>query len=94
VYPIRLKGAPEETNRQLIRYLNITHSAGALIQSDDVEMFRRIQSGLASDAHEWVWFNRHMDDDAQRSGGGTSEVVMRNQYSAGYLRYMQQATAA
>ncbi len=88
VYPIRLKGAPDEINRQLIRYLNITHAAGSLIQSDDVEMFRRVQGGLASEGHEWVWFNRHMADDATRQGGGTSEVVMRNQYRAGYLRYM------
>ncbi|HKQ29345.1 MAG TPA: Rieske 2Fe-2S domain-containing protein [Burkholderiales bacterium] len=89
VYPIRLKGAPEEINRQLIRYLNITHAAGSLIQSDDVEMFRRVQGGLASEAHEWVWFNRHMQDDEAVRGGGTSEVVMRNQYRSGYLRYMQ-----
>lgn len=89
VYPVRLKGAPEEINRQLIRYLNTTHSAGSLIQSDDVEMFRRVQAGLASEAHEWVWFNRHMADDAALRGGGTSELIMRNQYRAGYLRYME-----
>lgn len=89
VYPIKLKGAPEEINRQLIRYLNITHSAASLIQSDDVEMFRRVQGGLASQAQEWVWFNRHMEDDRSRRGGGTSEVVMRNQYQSGYLRYME-----
>ncbi|MPS28457.1 MAG: hypothetical protein E2576_06090 [Alcaligenaceae bacterium] len=90
VYPIKLKGAPEEINRQLIRYLNITHSAASLIQSDDVEMFRRVQGGLASQGQEWVWFNRHMEDDQFRRGGGTSEVVMRNQYQAGYLRYMEE----
>lgn len=93
VYPIKLKGAPDEINRQLVRYLNITHSAGSLIQSDDVEMFRRVQSGLASEAQDWVWFNRHMGDDAARHGGGTSEMVMRNQYRAGYLRYMDGASA-
>ena len=93
VYPIRLKGAPDEINRQLIRYLNVTHSAGSLIQSDDVEMFRRVQSGLASEAQQWVWFNRHMADDASKRGGGTSEVVMRNQYSSGYLRYMTEPSS-
>jgi hypothetical protein len=87
VYPIRLRGAPEEINRQLVRYLNITHAAGSLIQSDDVEMFRRVQAGLASEGHDWVWFNRHMEDDPANRGGGTSEVVMRNQYRA-WLRYM------
>lgn len=94
VYPIRLKGAPDEINRQLIRYLNITHAAGSLIQSDDVEMFRRVQAGLASEAHEWVWFNRHMQDDENNMrGSGTSEVVMRNQYRSGYVRYMTEASA-
>ena len=93
VYPIRLKGAPDEINRQLIRYLNVTHSAGSLIQSDDVEMFRRVQGGLASEAQPWVWFNRHMADDASKRGGGTSEVVMRNQYSSGYLRYMTEPSS-
>lgn len=88
VYPVRLKGAPEEVNRQLIRYLNTTHSAGSLIQSDDVEMFRRVQAGLGSEAQDWVWFNRHMQDDSVRRGTGTSEVIMRNQYHAGYMRYM------
>ncbi|MDX3905444.1 MAG: Rieske 2Fe-2S domain-containing protein [Pigmentiphaga sp.] len=88
VYPIKLKGAPDEINRQLIRYLNITHSAASLIQSDDVEMFRRVQAGLASEGQEWVWFNRHMQDDESLRGGGTSEVIMRNQYRSGYLRYM------
>lgn len=90
VYPVRLKGAPDEVNRQLVRYLNVTHSAGSLIQSDDVEMFRRVQGGLASEAQAYVWFNRHMEDDATGRGGGTSEVIMRNQYRSGYLRYMAQ----
>lgn len=93
VYPVRLKGVPEEINRQLVRYLNITHSAGSLIQSDDVEMFRRIHGGLASEAQDDVWFNRYIDDDRARRGPGTSEVVMRNQYRAGYLRYMNGASA-
>ena len=56
-------------------------------------MFRRVQSGLASEAQQWVWFNRHMADDASKRGGGTSEVVMRNQYSSGYLRYMTESSS-
>lgn len=93
VYPVLLKGAPEEINRQLIRYLNITHSAGSLIQSDDVEMFRRVQGGLASEAQDWVWLNRYADaereEDGVRRSLGTSELVMRNQYR-GWLRYMRE----
>lgn len=92
VYPIRLKGAPEEINRELIRYLNVTHSAASLIQTDDVEMFRRAQGGLASEGHDWIWLNRYLDAEREeggvRKGAGTSELVMRNQYR-GWLRYMQ-----
>lgn len=96
VYPIRLKGVPEEINRQLIRYLNITHSAASLIQTDDVEMFRRIQGGLQSEGLPWVWFNRHMEEEkislGVRSNPGTGELIMRNQYRA-YGAYMGRAAA-
>ena len=91
VYPIRLVGAPDELNRELIRYLNVTHSAASLIQSDDVEMFRRVQGGLQGDGGDWVWFNRHQHNDEPFDGGvrarGTSDLVMRNQYRA-YLDLM------
>ncbi len=97
VYPIRLKGAPEEINRQLVRYLNITHAAASLIQTDDVEMFRRVQAGLASEGLDWVWFNRYMGDESEHNGvrrsrAGTSELGMRNQYRS-WLRYMDAAPA-
>jgi phenylpropionate dioxygenase-like ring-hydroxylating dioxygenase large terminal subunit len=91
VYPIRLKGAPTELNRALVRYLNVTHSAASLIQTDDVEMFRRIQAGLAGEGGDWVWFNRHFSGDVDiqegTKGCGTSDMVMRNQYRA-YRDYM------
>lgn len=91
VYPIRLKGAPPEINKQLIRYLNLTHAAASLIQTDDVEMFQRVQNGLGSAGRDWVWFNRYMAQEGQkgieRSLAGTSELAMRNQYRA-WLNYM------
>ena len=91
VYPIRLKGVPQEINRELIRYLNITHSAASLIQTDDTEMFRRAQGGLATEAQDWVWLNRYTDlernEGGVRKSRGTSELVMRNQYRA-WLQYM------
>ena len=94
VYPIRLNGVDEEINRQLLRYLNITHSAASLIQTDDLEMFRRVQSGLASEGLDWVWFNRYMDGEreeagARHSSAGTTELAMRNQFQS-WLRYMSE----
>ncbi len=49
VYPVQLKGAPDAMNRGFIRHLNITHSAASLIQTDDLENFRRCQAGVAAE---------------------------------------------
>lgn len=91
VYPIRLKGAPEEMFQRQIRFLNLTHSAGSLIQTDDLEMFRRVQAGLASTGAEWVVLGRGYGAEVPYAGGlrapGTSELSMRAQYAA-WKRYM------
>jgi phenylpropionate dioxygenase-like ring-hydroxylating dioxygenase large terminal subunit len=92
VYPVRLNGAPDEMYQEVIRYLNITHSPASLIQTDDLEMFRRIQIGVHARGAEWVIFGRGFGQDvADGSGGlkgfGTSEVSMRNQYRA-WVDYM------
>ncbi len=86
VYPVRLEGAPEEMYHDVIRYLNITHSPASMIQTDDLEMFRRIQTGVHARGAEWVVFGRGFGQDVPEAGGlrgfGTSEVSMRNQYRA------------
>lgn len=97
IYPLRLKGAPKEWNRRIIKYINITHSAASLIQTDDVECFLRCQKGVVAQGADWVIFARGLgreiaDYDADNAGGlrtdtGMSELVMRNQYKA-WLRYM------
>jgi phenylpropionate dioxygenase-like ring-hydroxylating dioxygenase large terminal subunit len=93
VYPILLKGAPEEYNQQIIRYLNITHAAASLIQTDDLEAFRRISVGLRTQGAEWVMLLRYFGKDKElpdgsgQQGLGTSELELRNQYKA-WLDYM------
>lgn len=91
VYPVRLDGAPEEMYHEVIRYLNVTHSPASMIQTDDLEMFRRIQVGAHAQGAEWVVFGRGYGQDVPDGGGlkgfGTSEVSMRNQYKA-WVDYM------
>jgi phenylpropionate dioxygenase-like ring-hydroxylating dioxygenase large terminal subunit len=92
VYPVMLKGAPEEMNKSFVRHLNMTHSAASLIQTDDLECFRRCQNGLSSQGSDWVWFARGIDTDKQDEQGdyvnsGTVEVQQRAQYAA-WLRLM------
>jgi len=92
VFPIRLKGAPPELNRDAIRQLNLTHSAASLIQTDDMECFRRCQVGVHADNSEWVWFSRGVENDAEDERGdyvnrGTVELPQRAQYAA-WRHYM------
>jgi phenylpropionate dioxygenase-like ring-hydroxylating dioxygenase large terminal subunit len=92
VYPIKLKGAPIEMNRGFVRHLNMTHSAASLIQTDDLECFRRCQDGLAAQNSDWVWFSRGVETDREDENGdlinnGTVELQQRSQYAA-WLRFM------
>ena len=92
VFPIRLKGAPEAMNRQSVRHLNLTHSAASLIQTDDLECFRRCQEGLSAQSSDWVWFARGAHSDTEDENGdyvnkGTVEVQQRAQFAA-WLRLM------
>lgn len=97
VFPILLKGAPDKINRDVIRYLNVTHSAASLIQTDDLEAFRRIQVGLETDGFEWSLFARGIaQDEALPDGAATgrqaTELPVRNQYKA-WLEYVTKEVA-
>ena len=93
VYPIRLKGAPDEMNFGNIRLLNVTHSAASFVQTDDLEAFRRTQEGLRSTQSDWVDISRGMGEEQTDSHyNATSESAMhemaiRAQYDA-WLNYM------
>jgi phenylpropionate dioxygenase-like ring-hydroxylating dioxygenase large terminal subunit len=92
VYPIRFRGAPEAMNIDIIKQLNLTHSAASLIQTDDLENFTRVQGGVAAENSDWVWFARGIDTDAPDNqqglvNKGTVELPQRAQYSA-WARYM------
>ena len=93
VYPIRLKGAPEEMNFGNIRLLNVTHSASSFVQTDDLEAFQRTQKGLQGKKNDWVDISRGLgEEQADPHYNATSESAMhemavRAQYSA-WLNYM------
>ncbi len=96
VYPVKLKGAPEAMNTANIRLLNVTHSATSFVQTDDLESFRRTQSGLQSLQSDWIDLSRGMGEEesdphynATRESA-MHEMVIRAQYRA-WLYYMCEA---
>ena len=96
VYPVKLKGAPDEMNSANIRLLNVTHSATSFVQTDDLESFRRTQAGLRSNQSDWIDFSRGMgEEEADPYYNATRESAMhemaiRAQYQA-WLHYMCEA---
>lgn len=90
-WTFRLKGAPEELFRRTIRYSRLINSPGSLVGPDDWDCYARMQSGLSSDGGDWIDLGRYMNKDEEDNIGtrspGTSDISMRNQFSA-WIDYM------
>jgi benzoate/toluate 1,2-dioxygenase alpha subunit len=87
VWPVRLKGAPDAISNDLVKYVNITHSASSFIQTDDLEAFERVQEGLKTQGTEWVLVARGVGMDVDQGKGVTfgarsSEVGQRAKHYA------------
>ncbi len=90
-WSFRLKGAPEEMLQRTLLYSRLINSSASMVGPDDLEVYRRVQEGLASDATEWVEFHRQYGRDKSLEdrvvSGGTSDLDMRTQYKA-WKEYM------
>lgn len=87
VWPVHLKGAPEAISDDLVRYVNITHSASSFIQSDDLEAFERCQEGMRSQGTDWILVARGLGTDVEEADGvlfgpRSSEVGQRAKHYA------------
>ncbi|MEC9345430.1 MAG: Rieske 2Fe-2S domain-containing protein [Pseudomonadota bacterium] len=95
IYPVLMKGAPDDWNRDAVRSVAATHSPASMIQTDDVAVFERAQEGLQASGADWVMFARHMGAEIPNNVGGhgapgSSEFVLRNQYNDVWLPLMCQ----
>lgn len=87
VWPVRLAGAPLAISSDLVRYVNITHSASSFIQTDDMEAFERCQQGMQSAGTDWVLAARGLGEEIEEEGGvlfgpRSSEVGQRAKHYA------------
>ena len=91
-YPVRLKGAPPEVFHATINFVNNANAAAGLALADDLEIYRRVQEGVADEAMDWIDFGRghgleRVDESGVRMAPGTHELPMRNQFKA-WLQYL------
>ena len=86
IWPVRLKGAPEVISTDLVKFVNITHSASSFIQSDDLEAFERCHEGLLTQGSDWVLLARGMNTEIDEGNGvflgpRSSEIGMRSKHA-------------
>jgi phenylpropionate dioxygenase-like ring-hydroxylating dioxygenase large terminal subunit len=92
-YSLRMKQAPEQMFRDTVAFANVVNGTGSWVLTDDLEVYERLQRGLAAATVEWVYIGRGPGRDVEEPGGvrrggtGTSEVFIRAQMAA-WLEYM------
>jgi phenylpropionate dioxygenase-like ring-hydroxylating dioxygenase large terminal subunit len=96
IWPIKLKGAPDEIFHEALRFVNLSHAAASLGQTDDVEAFERSQRAFETSGAEWVNFVGGIGQDAPSAERGgihgppCSELGVRGMHRA-WLDYMTNA---
>src|SRR6266850_2472019 len=92
-YSFRLKGAPERMFRDTIAFANVVNGTASPVLTDDLEVYERTQRGLGARRSDWVYLGRGRGGDVPDRAGvlrgrsGTSEIHIRNQFTA-WLEYM------
>jgi hypothetical protein len=79
-----------------VAFANVVNGNGSCVLTDDLEVYERIQRGLASGEVDWVYigrgYGRDVDEpngDVRRGATGTSEIFIRAQFAT-WLRCMAQ----
>jgi phenylpropionate dioxygenase-like ring-hydroxylating dioxygenase large terminal subunit len=92
-YSFRMKQAPSGMFRDTVAFANVVNGTASCVLTDDLEVYERLQRGLASGEVDWVNIGRGHGGDVDEADGkcrgstGTSEVYIRAQMRA-WLGYM------
>ena len=93
-WTFRLKGAPAKILERTLRYSRLINSPASMIGPDDLDCYIRIQESAAAGVIDWIDMHRHFgkeEYDGEKSTAiGTSDLALRNQYTA-WLEYMAKA---
>jgi phenylpropionate dioxygenase-like ring-hydroxylating dioxygenase large terminal subunit len=83
----RLKGAPPSLLARTVAYSTLVNSSAGMVGPDDHQIYRQLQSGLATAQVEWVEMSRFAEAGEPRADGsthvkGTSDALFRGQFAA------------
>jgi benzoate/toluate 1,2-dioxygenase alpha subunit len=83
----RLKGAPPSILARTLAYSTLVNSSAGMVGPDDHQIYRQLQSGLATSQMEWVEMSRYAAagetcPDGSVNVKGTSDAMFRGQFAA------------
>jgi benzoate/toluate 1,2-dioxygenase alpha subunit len=83
----RLKGAPASMLARTLAYSTLVNSSAGMVGPDDHQIYRQLQSGLATSQIEWVEMSRYSGVGQANADGsidvkGTSDAMFRGQFAA------------
>jgi benzoate/toluate 1,2-dioxygenase alpha subunit len=83
----RLKGAPASMLARTLAYSTLVNSSAGMVGPDDHQIYRQLQSGLATSQIEWVEMSRYSGAGQASTDGsigvkGTSDAMFRGQFAA------------
>jgi len=83
----RLKGAPASMLARTLAYSTLVNSSAGMVGPDDHQIYRQLQSGLATSQIEWVEMSRYIGAGQASMDGsigvkGTSDAMFRGQFAA------------
>ena len=87
-YSFRMKGAPPVLFQDTIAFGNVVNGTASWVLTDDLEVYERVQKGLAGQLSDWVYLGRGFGQDRNDEHGmlrgdtGTSEIHIRKQFAA------------
>ena len=82
----RLKGAPASMLTRTLAYSTLVNSSAGMVGPDDHQIYRQLQSGLATSQVEWVEMSRYNGAGQAGADGsiavkGTSDAMFRGQFA-------------
>lgn len=83
----RLKGAPDSKLARTVAYSTLVNSSAGMVGPDDHQIYRQLQSGLATSRVEWVEMSRYSEpgevgEDGAVAVKGTSDAMFRGEFAA------------
>jgi phenylpropionate dioxygenase-like ring-hydroxylating dioxygenase large terminal subunit len=89
-YPALLKGAPDEINREILRFHETSFGPAGFVTPDDIQILERNQAALAALGNEWLFLGRGAHRETRHADGTATGQFMDETQLRGLWRHYAQ----